>query len=246
MFLVMEQKITEGGIMKKITTFILSLLLIFATIGSTSVPTEFEVYMKASSMDMMIDRELNDYNAIHEVYKLDAIIEAERPITDDEINEIQLVDLYHIDKNLVKKKLHSMTTRERRDAIKDAIDCYSDEYGVDANLIKAIAKAESYYNPYAKSNKGAVGIMQLMPKTARYYGVEDRHNAFDSVRGGIKFILYLKSKYKNVKYVIAAYNAGPGAVDKYNDIPPYAETQEYVKRVMKFYKEYKNADQRTA
>ena len=115
-------------------------------------------------------------------------------------------------------------------------------HDVDESLIKAVIYTESYFNPNATSNKGASGLMQLMPATAEKYGVNDLYNPRQNIIAGIKHLKYLLSRYPyKLKFAIAAYNAGEGAVDKYNGIPPYKETQGYVKKVMKHYKRFQLA-----
>ena len=115
-------------------------------------------------------------------------------------------------------------------------------HDVDESLIKAVIYAESYFNPNATSRKGASGLMQLMPATAEKYGVNDLYNPRQNIIAGIKHLKYLLSRYPyKLKFAIAAYNAGENAVDKYNGIPPYKETQGYVKKVMKHYKRFQLA-----
>jgi len=118
----------------------------------------------------------------------------------------------------------------------------SKKHGIDESLVKAVIYAESYFNPNATSHKGASGLMQLMPATAAKYGVSDRYNPRQNIIGGIKHLRYLMDLYpKNIKHVLAAYNAGENAVKKYNGIPPYRETQGYVKKVMKHFKRFQLA-----
>lgn len=109
------------------------------------------------------------------------------------------------------------------------------KYGVMESLIVAVARAESSFNPFAVSRKGAVGLMQLMPATAKQYGVYNRYNAEQNLEAGVRHLKYLYKKYrKNLSLTLAAYNAGEEAVKKYKGVPPYKETRNYIKRVMKF------------
>lgn len=108
------------------------------------------------------------------------------------------------------------------------------KYDVKEALIVAVARAESSFNPFAVSPKGAVGIMQLMPDTAKKYGVYNRYNAEQNLEAGVRHLKYLHDKYKNLTLTLAAYNAGEEAVKKYGGVPPYKETRGYIKRVMKF------------
>lgn len=107
-------------------------------------------------------------------------------------------------------------------------------YSVEESLVHAVARAESALNPYAVSPKGAVGIMQLMPDTARLYGVKNRFNINENLEAGIRHLKYLSKRFNgNLSLVLAAYNAGEEAVRKHNGIPPFRETQQYVRRVMR-------------
>ncbi len=111
----------------------------------------------------------------------------------------------------------------------------SEAYGVSTTILKSIAKAESNFNPSAVSSAGAVGIMQLMPATAASLGVSNSYDARENILGGAKYISQLLSRYQgNISLALAAYNAGCGNVDKYGGIPPFTETQNYVKKVLSY------------
>lgn len=126
----------------------------------------------------------------------------------------------------------STTTNELPD-FDDIIKSQAAKNGIDENLLKAVIKTESGFNPNARSGAGAMGLMQLMPGTAESLGVTDPYNPYQNVEGGTKYLKKLLSKYDgNKEMALAAYNAGPGTVDRYGGIPPYKETQNYVKKVL--------------
>lgn len=112
---------------------------------------------------------------------------------------------------------------------------------LDAALIHAVISAESGYNPLARSSKGAAGLMQLMPETAKRYGVKNRLDPAQNIHGGARYLRDLVRMFNNdLQLAVAAYNAGENAVVKYgNRIPPYRETMTYVPRVMTYYKKYR-------
>ncbi|WP_219988654.1 lytic transglycosylase domain-containing protein [Leucothrix pacifica] len=110
-------------------------------------------------------------------------------------------------------------------------------HGVNENLIKSVITAESCFKVRARSHKGARGLMQLMPATARRFGVKNSYSSHQNIRAGAEYLRWLLDRYKgNVRFALAGYNAGEGKVDRYGGIPPYKETREYVKRVMGVYK----------
>ena len=121
------------------------------------------------------------------------------------------------------------------------IERHAQFHGIDANLIKAIMKAESNFNPNAMSHKGAQGLMQLMPDTARLMKVDNPWDPDENIRGGTKYLKYLDETFGgNLDLVLAAYNAGPARVKEYNmNIPPYEETRTYVQRVKSYYHSFK-------
>jgi soluble lytic murein transglycosylase-like protein len=116
------------------------------------------------------------------------------------------------------------------------IDEASRTHGVDPRLVAAVARRESAFNPDAKSAAGACGIMQLMPATARILGVSDIFDARENVFAGARYLRSLLDNYKgDIDRALAAYNAGPGAVEKYNGVPPFRETKAYVAAVRSTY-----------
>lgn len=116
---------------------------------------------------------------------------------------------------------------------------YSRAHNLSPALVKAIIRAESNGNRFAVSRKGAKGMMQLMPFTSKRLNVTDPFDPIENIEGGVKYIKELLGTFRgNVVHAVAAYNAGPAAVQKYGGIPPYPETRIYVKRVLNFYEQY--------
>ena len=128
---------------------------------------------------------------------------------------------------------NNLTPRQK---IQDIVSRMSKKHGVDEKLVNALIKQESGFNPNAKSKVGALGLMQLMPSTAKGLGVTNPMDPEQNVEGGVKYLKSMLNKYNgNIILALAAYNAGPGAVDKYDGVPPYKETQNYVRSILSNY-----------
>jgi len=138
----------------------------------------------------------------------------------------------HIDKRLTDPGLQ----------IQKNIHHFADRHAVNRNLVKAVARIESCFDTRAVSTAGAKGLMQLMPGTAAQYGVTDIFDVRQNIGAGVKYLSFLLKKFKyNEKLALAAYNAGPGAVEHYQGVPPYPETRSYVSKVLVKYREYADA-----
>ncbi len=123
-----------------------------------------------------------------------------------------------------------------RNDLRSLVDQVSREHGVDPKLVDALVRVESAYDPKAVSKKGAMGLMQLMPETAKRLRVNDPFDPEQNIRGGVREFSRLIERYSgNLQFALAAYNAGEGAVARYRGIPPYAETRSYVSKIMTLY-----------
>jgi soluble lytic murein transglycosylase-like protein len=125
--------------------------------------------------------------------------------------------------------------------VERAIGRYGWQYQLHPALLLAMIKAESDFNPTVISKAGAIGLMQLIPETAIRHGVENLYDTNENIRGGARHIRYLLDRFNgNLHLAVAAYNAGEGRVERYHAVPPYAETREYVRRVLTYYKSFKS------
>lgn len=126
--------------------------------------------------------------------------------------------------------------------IRELVDQAARKHNVDPLLVHSMIQVESNYNTNAISPKGAEGLMQLTPSTARMLGVSNSFDPRQNIEAGVKYLKYLQGIYKDDRLALAAYNAGPGAVGKYNEVPPYKETLNYVEQVGRRYVEARKSD----
>jgi soluble lytic murein transglycosylase-like protein len=134
-----------------------------------------------------------------------------------------------------------ITPRYSTNKFDDIIANASQQYDVSFPLLKAIIKAESDFDPQAVSKKGAKGLMQIMPENFKPLGIRDPFDPSQNIHAGARYFKQMYDRFKGkLSLSLAAYNAGPTAVDHYKTVPPYEETEEYVRRVLKFYYNYKN------
>ena len=143
--------------------------------------------------------------------------------------------------NAPEVKSYKKTISEKKDVTVSAdygpiIHSMSDKYDIEPSLIRAVITVESNWNYNAVSNKGAIGLMQLMPSTAKDMSVGNPYNPEENIEGGTRYLRYLLDKFNDLPLALAAYNAGPKTVEYYGRIPSITETEQYVKKVLSIYK----------
>ena len=139
--------------------------------------------------------------------------------------------------NYMQKENPKLSTKDA-EAIYKTVMYFSNKYKVSSDLIFAIIDQESNYNYKDSSSAGAIGLMQIIPATANYLKINP-YNSTQNIEGGVRYFKEMLDKYQKPSLALAAYNAGPGAVDKYNGIPPYKETTNYVSKISKIYQNFK-------
>jgi len=142
----------------------------------------------------------------------------------------------------IRESSHNHRNLETQDSFQGLIHKAAQANGIAAPLIKAIIKAESNFNPQAVSKKGALGLMQIMPSNLEFLKVQDPFDPRQNIMGGVRYLKQMMNRFDGKLHLaLAAYNAGPETVERYQRIPPIRETENYVRRVLKYYNQYKNS-----
>lgn len=167
----------------------------------------------------------------------------------DEVGTYHFTNIIPVGKKfrtIISDKIKSIVIRNIDNTSYDSIIMqHATMHGIDPLLVKAVMKTESNFNPKAVSHKGARGLMQLMPDTARLVNVGDPFDPEDNIKGGTRYLKYLDDIFAgNLELILAAYNAGPGKVIEYNmSVPPYEETRAYIQKVKSYYNKLKKPNE---
>lgn len=154
-------------------------------------------------------------------------------VTESATGEVMITNVLEVQEGIQAAPVQEPFVCNEYDHI---IAYYCDQYAVDPDLVKVVIQKESEFNPNAVSRSGAIGLMQLMPKTAEILGVHDPYDPWENIEGGVKFLRYLLDTFDgDVEFALAAYHAGPGAVQRAQGVPPIPETVEYVDYIMSRY-----------
>jgi len=195
-----------------------------------------EAFEESLSTSIQNDKHINVQSA---AFSRDIYLTTEKTFSDNEAKEPLLSKNNKVQSDKTTTVLPPVTEKTMLPAVSgpskyaDIVSEMSDKYNVPEKLIYSVIKTESGFNEKAVSPSGATGLMQLMPKTASWLGVKDAFDPKQNIEGGVKYLSMMMDKYDgDLRLSLAAYNAGPGNVDKYGGVPPFKETQNYIKKIL--------------
>jgi soluble lytic murein transglycosylase len=220
------------------------------------------LYTASSNVDPAINPHLSEINLEYSARELDVIIETSyqneiaplkaieldskiqesyrNEFSDDELSTLSYDILILVDEKFVKKKMKLEGKRNQKRELIKLAKAIARKHGISPNMFAALIKAESHFNPKTVSTKGAKGLCQIIPDNYKMLNITDPFDPIQNMEGGAKFFKMMFNRFNgNYKYALAAYNAGPGAVDEYNGVPPYQETIKYIEKVFNNFREYK-------
>lgn len=219
-------------------------LIVCAAISTTPAFADVYAYHGANGERILTDKRLNDKHfRLVKTYKTPRIAPLAKPAASKAVTRTSATSKgIPSGKQLRKQCASAAYLQRKKQTYQNTIRHYAAKYGVDEALVHSVVKQESCFNEKALSRAGAIGLMQLMPGTASHLKVKNPWNPEQNIQGGVKYLSWMLKRFNgNKSFALAAYNAGPGKVDKYGGIPPYRETQHYVKTIMAEYKRLKTA-----
>ena len=205
-------------------------------------PHIMKIEQKAIELDHIIQTGYKNETAPLRAVELDLKIQEsnQHQYTNSELRKMSYDTLIYVDEKFVYKKIKLAGKKNVKKELEKLSRAIARKYGISPNLFAAIIKAESDFELKALSHMGAHGLCQILPENFKRLGIKKPFDPIQNMSGGAKLFKQLMTQYKgNINYALAAYNAGSGAVDVYNGVPPYKETQEYVKRVLEIFRGYK-------
>ena len=234
--------------MKRMLIALFLLMISLYTISSNVDPAinphidEMKFEYSAMELDTIIETSYQNETVFFKAIELDSKIQhkSQHQYSDDELALISYNTLFLIDEKLVREKLKIAGKRNQRKELEKLAKAIACKYGISPNIFASIIKTESNFNPKCVSAKGAKGLCQIMPGNYEMLNIVDPFDPIQNMKGGAKFFKILMNKFNgNITYALAGYNAGPGAVDQYDGVPPYEETIQYIKKVLEYFREYK-------
>jgi len=197
---------------------------------------------KALDLDHIILTSYNNETAPYKAVEMDSKINESTQFvyTDDELREMSYDVLLHVDKKFVMRKMKIEGRENQKIELEKIAKAIARKHGISPNMFAALIKVESDFNIKCVSKQGAVGLCQIMPDNFKKLGIKNPYDPIQNLNGGAKFYKEMMIIFEgHISHALAAYNAGPGAVQNYNGVPPYQETKDYIQRVFENFRIYK-------